>query len=114
MTSPEKVVESAKNVGYSGVILLGVGLMSAALYFTSTELISSSRDAKFHEMVLTEVKENAKCQNIIGTDIMGPLEGLHQTFKQCRQSMERSKQEDAKVDGGERGAGHTVHAFSRA
>lgn len=52
MSRPQKVVEGTKLVGYrfvtaflpfSGVIMLGVGLMGAAMYFLTTELMESTR-----------------------------------------------------------------------
>lgn len=61
---PILVVRSGKMLGYSGVILAGLTLMSAAGYFVSQEMITTWRDNSMYEETLELVKNNEKVPGV--------------------------------------------------
>lgn len=74
LSKPQRIVKLGKMTGYSGVIILGLGLISTAIYFLGVEIVESNRDNRFYDLVLQEVKQNQRCQLVIGPEIMGPTE----------------------------------------
>ncbi|XP_065345740.1 mitochondrial import inner membrane translocase subunit Tim21 [Cloeon dipterum] len=71
MTVKEKVKETTKTVGYSGIVLAGLGVTSIILYYVFRELFSSDSPNSVYTAALDRCLRDPKVADLLGEPIKG-------------------------------------------
>ncbi|KAJ3044103.1 hypothetical protein HDV00_003207 [Rhizophlyctis rosea] len=69
LTFGEKFTHGLKTVGYTGFVLLGLGVIGAAIYYVSLELISDTTAWRIHDESLEKVLNSEAVQRAVGIPI---------------------------------------------
>eukprot|EP00051_Salpingoeca_urceolata_P028437 m.486880 g.486880 ORF g.486880 m.486880 type:complete len:279 (-) comp24651_c0_seq1:85-921(-) len=75
LTVAEKVVETSKDVGSTGVVLLALGVTGVILYNVTKELFNSESATTLYSRALDDVKSDDRVHELFGASIVGHGEG---------------------------------------
>ncbi|KAJ1341124.1 hypothetical protein BSLG_004248 [Batrachochytrium salamandrivorans] len=69
MTTAQRVIHSGQNIGYGGVVVVGLGILGYAIWTTATELSKTTQAWKVYDASLEHVLDSDAIQRALGIPI---------------------------------------------
>ncbi|RUS16701.1 TIM21-domain-containing protein [Endogone sp. FLAS-F59071] len=104
LTTPQKVIATTKVTANIGIIVVGLGILSALTYFIFSELGGSQSSTAIFSNVLERARSNPELQDLIGTPMKGHGEP-------SRNRMQRNRRVSYQIVNDKEGKEHFLMRF---